>query len=248
MIIIAGDSWGCGAWTDLGPRPVNPNIPNDKPLLHGGLAQFISEAGHNVVNLSVAGGSNLQVARRIETWLERNPDVIVSNIIILQTEYTRDQRIKFPEDYDHIIHANSLRDIWISRFYQRLSHISTLSNSCVTLIGGMSDTFWFDDINREYPGIRLACQSLTTLLIENNPRVQYPIFSWYDGGYLSLIADIKNRIPVEEIPVLLKNLDHGYDRENLLYEHPEYFWPDGRHPNEAGHLKLYCYLKDNNYI
>lgn len=248
MIIVAGDSWGCGAWTDVGPRPVDPTIPNDNPLLHGGLAQFIKEAGHDVTNLSKGGSSNLQIVKRIRAWIDRNPDITVSNIIVLQTEYTRDSCQPFPGDLDNITASTSLANIWIARFYSNLSNIAMSTNCCVTLVGGMSDTPWFDDISQQYPGLRLACQSITNLLIKDDPRVLNPVFSWYDGSQLPIINEIKQRLSSHELEKFLDQLDQGYERETLLYSHPNYFWPDGRHPNEAGHLKLYCYLKDNNYI
>ena len=47
-IIIAGDSWGVGEWTD-GQRT------------HRGLEQYLSDAGHIVINLSRGGMSNMSI-------------------------------------------------------------------------------------------------------------------------------------------------------------------------------------------
>jgi len=49
LIIIAGDSWGCGEWeeTDTYPR-----------VVHSGISQYLKDDGYKVLNVS-RGGSNI---------------------------------------------------------------------------------------------------------------------------------------------------------------------------------------------
>jgi hypothetical protein len=42
---------------------------------------------------------------------------------------------------------------------------------------------------------------------------------------------------------LLTQLSLGEKRRALWVDHPEWFWPDGRHPNKEAHEQLYIFLK-----
>ena len=94
-IVIAGDSWGCGEWLR---GDLRKNVATD--IVHGGLAQYLTEDGHTVVNLSQGGASNTFIDSAISKHLEseslrdrENPD----KIIVFQTTYTRDYRFRFDE-------------------------------------------------------------------------------------------------------------------------------------------------------
>ena len=68
MIIVVGASWACGEWRS--PDQIDIYAPL---IEHKGLIQYIEESGKNVVNLAAPALSNLQIVKRLSTWVDRNP-------------------------------------------------------------------------------------------------------------------------------------------------------------------------------
>lgn len=239
VIIISGCSWSIGEWQrgDL----CNGEPSND--ILHGGVSQYINEnLNRTVINLGIPAGSNLQVANKIKGWLERNPNKTIEKIIIFQTDYVRDVPMIFHEDYDNYRTSAEFASLLISRFYSRLSEISSLANCSIYLVGGLSDIPQFDNIEQYYPGLIIACHSLTNLVIYNNPIAETPVLSVYPKQVVGFIEKLKSKLSTDEIENLINEINLGIDRESKFFENPEYFWPDGRHPNRVAHKKLYDFL------
>lgn len=233
--LINGDSWGCGEW-NRGDLP-GPGV------IHTGLEQYIKDCGHHVWNISVGGSSNYQIANRLDLWLIRHPEEIVDYILIFQTDPVRDSSMLFDEDFDRITCADSLLNIWISRFYSQLSKISQKANCPIVLIGGVSDTMWLTNMEIHYPGVSVGCQSMVNLIINNTHRVDEPVVSWYGAPSVDLIKRIKKELSETEIVKLCNQIDKGMERQDLVFGSPEYFWPDGVHPNRLGHKILFDFLK-----
>ena len=244
MIIISGCSWSCGEWA--ADHSAEYKIPQ---LQHGGLGQYIEEKlGRTVLNLGIPAGSNLQSAKRVETWLDRHPTADIEHIIMFQTEWDRDYKMIFEDDFRVIEHASTLPGRWTARYYSRLSELAKVAGCVVSLIGGLSDTICLDSFETEYPGVRLVCQSMTNLLINDQHTVGVPVLSWYNKKSIQLIELIRSHLTEEQIPDLLNMIDLGFERENLVFQHPEWFWPDGNHPNRLAHLKLYDFLVAQGYL
>lgn len=238
-ILIAGDSWGCGEW----------NI-ECSAVLHKGLEQYLVDDGYTVINLSKGGISNLDIVNRLTHWFERFDDVSVSKIFIFQTEFTRDfkhdvMQQHFNTDDWCIESVDELASIWIERFYQRLSELAQEKNCKVYLLGGVSDTIRFDSMENDYPMCNIACQSVVNLLVNNDSSVNQPVFSWFLKTDTKLIEKLKKFTNVEK---LIEYINLGIERESVLTEHPELFYPDGRHPNRNGHKILYDFLKRENLV
>jgi lysophospholipase L1-like esterase len=238
--ILAGDSWGCGEW-------MRGDLLNPKKLkAHGGFAQYLEEAGHTVVNLSIGGASNTYVSQSLEFYLSR--EIIkgtndkINGIFVVQTTYTRDYRFRYDEDYNKIEHANSLADIWLARFYSRLTETAQKYQIPVFLIGGHCDTVWLDNFEEFYPGVKIVCQSMINLIINSNHRVDVPIFSWYGASDVPLVNEIKQHLNSEQLLQFLNLIDLGYQRQISLSLYPEYFFPDGVHANREGHKILFDFL------
>lgn len=242
MIIIGGCSWGKGEWAR------GDSVSNGSPIMHDGLTQYIKNTGQTVLNLSIPGGSNYSSAYAINTWFERNPEHQVDQIFVFQTDYARDSQMIFEEDLTKIEHANSLANIMIARFYHRLIEISNNYNVKIYLIGGVSDTLSPDLVRSHYAPLEVVCQSMTNLLINNNHLINDPVLSWYAAPEISLVKKIKEKLPEDQIVKLIQEIDKGISRENLIFSTPEYFWPDGIHPNRLGHKKLFDYLVNTGYI
>lgn len=239
MILISGCSWSRGEW-QRGDLRVGDKT---KDILHPGLAGYMEESGHRVTNLGIPAGSNLQVANYIHGWRKRNPDVTVDKIFIFQTEYNRDMVMKFDEDWDNITRHDSLCNIMIARFYHRLIEY-TKDVGQVYLIGGLSDTLDPDLVKKHYAPLEVVCQSLTNLVVNDDHKIDSPVFSLYQPSKIIMdqIKEIKKRLPSDQLEEFLKDIDRGLERENLVFKNPEYFWPDGIHPNRVAHKKLFDFL------
>jgi hypothetical protein len=239
MILIAGDSWGCGEWP-RGDLANKRNLATDV-VLHGGLGKYLQDAGTEVVNISVPAGSNFGTARAIEAYLSRFGSNSVECVYAFQTEYTRDYWFKFDEDYANT-EFSAYSGIFISRFYSMLSRLAKEYNVKIKLIGGCSDTLWFDDIDDCYPGIEIVCQSITNLVVNNTHRIEVPVLSWYSANSINFITEVKRAIKHAELINLEAAINLGFEREALLAQYPEYFFPDGVHANRLGHKILFEFL------
>lgn len=239
--LMVGDSWGCGEWDK--DCSFNP---------HRGLDQYLTEAGHTVVNISNQGISNQDIYQRIETYFRRHPQHDIDLIFVFQTEYNRDY--KHAQGWETHLESNDWNEIkepqdvamrWVSRFYRNLSDISQKVDCPVYIIGGHSDTLWLDNMEQYYPGCRIVCQSMTNLILQNNHRVEQPVLSFYEQRTEELVQKIKSKLlDSDSITKLIDLIDQGYQRESLLRENPQYFYPDGIHPNRQGHKILYDFIKE----
>jgi hypothetical protein len=233
----------------MGEWRVGHNLDSDHPPQnHGGLGQYIQEAGFDVLNLGIPAGSNLLAAKRVQTWLERNPSQHIDKIIMFQTEWDRDHKRIIAEDFSNLHDINSLLQRWVSCYYYMLSDTATMARCEVVLVGGIADTLWLDDFSKCYTGVSIGCQSMTNLVTVGNDRVDKPVLSWYSKYSVPLIEQIKSRLPEHRLPELLDMIDLGFERENWIFQHPDMFWPDGIHPNRQAHKILYDFLVSKGHL
>ena len=240
--LIAGDSWGCGEWELVDKNCV---------LSHPGLEQYLKDEGLDVINLSKGGSSNFDTVTRLSSWFDRFSDDPISGIFVFQTEYTRDYK-HYRMQADHGADAwnikkfSDLSDKWIGRFYVRLSEIAQNYQCKIYLIGGISDTLWVNNMDSVYPGCHILCQSLTNLLLYNEHRIASPVLSWYSKNDENLLNRVKPLI--KDTKQMLKAITMGFERESLLRENPDLFYPDGIHPNRQGHKMLFDFIKNQNLL
>jgi hypothetical protein len=237
-ILIAGDSWGRGEW----------NL-ECTTVLHSGLQHYLENDGYTVTNISKGGNSNLDTVDRLSHYLDHYSTQLPDLTLVFQTEYTRDfkhhamQQDFGSADFSHIKTIDDLIGCWIERFYMRLSELSVRCQVPIFIIGGCSDTMAFDNMNLDYPGCTIACQSMVNLIIEGCASISSPVFSWYNSDTEALVTKVRTVIDTKNADEILKEIDKGYERCCLLKENPEYFYPDGKHPNKLAHRILYDYLQ-----
>lgn len=238
-VVIAGDSWGKGEWT-----PCDPPGSGKSEITHRGLEQYLIDDGHEVYNISHGGISNQAIVQRIESWMSKFHDRGVDMILVFQTEYVRDQDLNFFVNWDQVTRATDLADVCLSRMYARLSEISIKYNVPIYLIGGVVDTMWLDRWHEHYPGVTVICQSMYNLILHGDPRIEYPVYSWYSSATEEIVKRLKKHLPSHELEHLLALLAQGFYRQSSVFETPQYFWPDGMHSNRHGYLILYKFLQD----
>lgn len=233
-ILVSGDSWSLGEWSE-----------GSLTLQHGGLAQYLSDDGHNVVNLGLSASSNRESLLRVTNFLSSNPHLSAckKQLVIFQTEWTRDFPYMDKEDQDYYDQPLTLMHRVISRFYYDLSALAQRFDLDIKVIGGASDTLMLDDFTTIYPRVEIVCQSLVNLLINKSHVISNPVFSLFSYSnradeFLKLF-----KYHARDLEELMNEIDRGQQRVTDLKEHPEHFYPDGVHPNRSAHKILYDYLK-----
>lgn len=242
MIIVAGDSWGCGEWTEGSTFAVS----------HGGLCDFLSSK-HTVVNLSRPGGSNWQSYDRIKNFFDSGCSSLitdpVTHIFVFQTEWWRDFRLStaFPSNNQNLYDFSVLQYTTVTEviynWYYRLSDLAQAHSIRIGLIGGISDTEYFDNFEIEIPGVFVACQSLVNLCINDNHRVDSPCYGAISAAVVEQLKKYNNS--AQEIQQLTQYINQALSREHDLKLHKKWFWPDGHHANRSAHHRLYNLVKSS---
>jgi hypothetical protein len=252
MIIIAGDSWGAGEW-------------NNFVIQHAGLAQYLTDDGYQVVNLSRPGGSNYDTWNRLENFLMSNPYAKIEKIFVFQTEWERELLLQTKEILPNISAAKVLNSVGITyidpdreladqlkietanglgtalmlNFYQQLSRLSGIYSVEFDVIGGCADAMIVD-----VGGVRIACQSFVNLLINSTPIISNPVYTLYQ--HKTVLEFVKSNLDsAAELKELLYYIDRAEARLEMFKSNPDWFYPDGAHPNRTGHRVLYKFLREN---
>ncbi len=239
MIIIAGDSWGCG---EVGvPDDTGPFVQFGS-VTHTGLEQYLQDDGYTVINLSVGDASNTDVWNQLNNSLNTLKSVgkvsDVDSIFVFQTEWHRCYRRRLP--LNSVIDIDYIRRI-ISGYYYRLSGLALKYNVRIGLIGGCSDVLWLDAFEKEYPGVFIACQSMINLCLNDNHRTENPLFDLLPD--LPIIDKMKSN-NFENTGFLLTQLTDTSERRDNMSQCPQFFAPDFVHANRFAHEKLFNILRE----
>ena len=224
---------GCGEWTG-------------QAVSHGGLAQYLVDDGHTIINLSKPGGSNHETFDRLRSFFISN--LCIQNkikcVFAFQTEFLRDYRFFTPEELNSelILGYQTIRDRWTARFYMDLSALSTAYNIPIYLIGGCSDTDWFEQFEIEHPGLKVVCQSMTNLLYSNSNRIDVPIYEQFIMN-TKIVERIKPYCNSKDLDLLVNDLgNYNTRREQYCSMKGILFCNDQLHPNRHGHKILFDFL------
>jgi hypothetical protein len=246
MLAIAGDSWGCGVW---GVEAPPPGIKD--PIF----SRLFVEAGVETVNVSKPGGSNTESCARLRDLIITNPHLKIDQALVFQTDYIRDildqidQARRVPNIAAPVLdNYQQILSVTLSKYYCQLNNISTTYGVQIQLVGGCSDTIWLDNFTEKYPGVNIACQSITNLLVTGSARTESPTFSTYNNAYLSIVQQLRQNSTQLELEQLVKSIDLGQLRNQTWKSNPDWFFPDGIHPNEQGCTALVNYLMSNQHI
>jgi hypothetical protein len=245
MIIVTGDSWACGEW-------------DDHIVKHYGLVQYLRDYGKSTISLGVGGSSNYQAFLRLEQFLNSGiNDYLVEQIeliLFFQTDWSRDYQNRFsyendtncPIQYRFKNYNTDLAQITISQWQYCLVNLANKFKIKIGLIGGCSDTMWLDQFEKEYPGLFIACQSMTNLCINKDHRVSDPVQGFYHQDLISVIKPYINNLEIMDF--LSKEIEKSESRLELWKKNPNLFWPDGTHGNRLAHKLLFDHLCSMKYI
>ena len=133
-------------------------------------------------------------------------------------------------------------DVPITDWYVRLSVLAKDYSVRFGLIGGITDTLPHNEVEDKFYGLYVACQSFTNLLLSDNDQTERPVFLIRPHReYIKY--HFEQDTPTEK---LVEMLDRINARMDAWKKNPQWFWPDGCHPNRLGHEKLYQFLKSCN--
>lgn len=246
ITVISGCSWSVGEWPDH-------SIAGD-PINHGGITQYLHDDGKLVVNVGLSGSSNRESYLRTRAFFFANRHLLTAEktqVLIFQTEWTRDFPYMDAEDQDYYDQPVVLMTRIISRFYYDLSALAQEFNLDIKIIGGAGDAVVIDDFSTMYPGVEVVCQSMTNLIVNGNPLINDPVFSMFSmtnqtEEFLTLFK--KHTSDPSQMELLFAEIEKGQNKENVLRQNRQYFYPDGTHPNRQGHRILYDYLREKHLI
>jgi len=241
IILVSGDSWAAGE------LPVNQN----DSIKNVGVCKQFLDYGYQVRNLAKPGGSNLESIDRINDYLNCNQHEIsnIKFILFWQTEFFREIWY-FPPDKvtENLKHGYLyLKDQWIYHPYHKLTQLSQKWKLPVYIIGGCSDTVWFDKFEKDFPGIKIICQSATNLILQQNHRITDPVFCEFIPGLIEkydFLNLVKKNISHSDLEILLHDMQLGKQRLEQFHNNRNYFYPDGIHPNANAQTIIFEFLCD----
>ena len=223
-IIITGCSWGCGEW-------------NHGDIAHGGLAEYLTQDGCNVVNLSEPSSGPIHLINPLNRFLEYNSHLDIEHIFLIQSDIGRNFTTRVgtgnnrPQHddiavvwNDQLTLENNIKGIY-RQFYSRLNVIGKYRKKSFNLIGGLSDLVI--DYANDFENLNFLIPSWQSLL---NPEHTTTYLDQIGLEYLDKHFQNKQEI----VPFI----DNCLKMRDFLSSNKEFCWPDGMHPNRLGHRVL----------
>lgn len=230
MILIAGDSWGCGEWS------------SNEGITHGGLAQCLIDNNLPVVNISLPGGNNDEIVAYTKFFLKNNRHLKISKVVLFQTDILRRPN---PPDL-----SRGWLDFKTALCYGYFNKIQDIARSFeiqFLTVGGLADIAISEQELNLLPNVSIACQSFTNLIFNDSAAIVKPITSNFGYDTMHGINKIKSYSTADDIEILLEDIEEQRHRQDVINSNKQWF-PDGSHPGRGAHKKLFDYLLSNNYL
>jgi len=220
-LIIAGDSWGCGAWSTA----ISNNMPADDYLTESFSKWF------NVTNLSAGGESNSGIYRNLRSYFNTRTRTSIKDmtILVIQTEPSRDiffridwflknPKCKIFEKVDFKEYCETV----INLYYYNLNALAIDYGVIINVTGGCSDVD--DAIIAKYSNLNVVCSSFYKLI---DADYQSNITSATFQVEKLLTSFSKNNLVVTSAAVAKNKIQWDY-RENYFGWYPD------NHPSKKG--------------
>ena len=157
MIVIIGDSWGCGEWNFI-PGVVGATIT------HTGLEQYLLDAGHLVTNLSGSNKMNEEALEFLENYLDKNlaPKTVCWFVTCPLRTTTR---YIYNDPYDFGVSQ-------LTTQFKYVDQLATKNNIKVYAFGGLCDLP--DELmQQQLDNITIVIPSVSSLVIEDFPKSMF---------------------------------------------------------------------------
>ena len=231
-IAIFGDSFANGETADI-PK-----------LNHLGLTQYLFDDGHFVVNFSRQGNTNNGVIEDYPFHIRQNEHLKFDIALVFETESSRSTS----DWINYIKSGMSVKSVdthMSKKYYEELLTQQKQFGVPIYLIGGTTDTL-SPEVIKEC-GLKSACQSLVNLVLTGEHLIKEPILSFvFPLPAYDILDECEDLIDDKEYFLKIEKM--GNDRYQLMLDNPEYFYPDGVHPNRKAYKILFNHLKESNII
>lgn len=230
MILIAGDSWGCGEWSI------------DSGITHGGLAQHLIDNNLPVVNISLPSGNNDKITSYVKFFLKNNQHLKISKVVLFHTDILRT-----PNPPDLSRGWLDFKTATTFGYFRNIQDLAQTFEIQFLVVGGLGDILFSQEDTKRYPNIVLACQSFTNLIFNDFAGIDNPIVSGFGYDSMHSINKIKSYSTADDIEMLLADIEEQRQRQDVINSNKQWF-PDGSHPGRDAHKKLFDYLLSKNYL
>lgn len=222
-ILLAGDSWGCGVWAK--------NKKNETPtVIHRGIEQFMSDDGHEVVNISQGGFANYEIINKMKSVINDNFDYI----FYIQTDPLRDhfkssifqkKEIWFT-DYQSLLEINNKLML---DTYNKLNNFG----KTIHMIGGCSKVE--SNMLEQFSNLKLVLCSIPEFICDGYtaPKIFFTQKWWRD--------ELDDRWSLETLDKIIEQ----QDKWHWLGKNCSHFKEDRYHSDRHGYEKVYNYIKEN---
>jgi len=196
-------------------------------LLHRGLEQYFVDDGHTVINISIGGGSNVNIINRLTNLV--NQQIGHSLIIWIQTDPFRDLHpyTNFKKDFSTYEQLILWQTSQLNSIYTQLNELG----SKIYMLGGCSKLNL--SLLSEHKNLVPLFESITEFLLPSYTHPEIWCSDWYKL--------IDKQFDIDSINKLVYNKKI----QDSLLDYPDLFWPDGRHPNRFGYKKIFDYINEN---
>lgn len=252
-ILIAGDSWGVGVWQK--PKVRSHFIKmggfrvDQLGLIHQGLTYFLREKGHEIVNPSFSGATNLQIYDLIKT---HNPDNF-DYTFVYYTNPLRDLYKNF-ESADYKLNVDLLKELPVLEKYfnaeDRTLTIQDYMDMHSLLISHYKQKIEDLTYNKSLYYIGGHCKIPNFFSSSKKIKILFSsLREYFYQDYVHPESIYEFKMPKELLPKFdIQVLDRLKSEYDYYYNFPniqrEYFFPDGYHLNLKGHKILSDYLHD----
>ena len=158
MIVIVGDSWGCGEW-----KPLQGPNKDQLRVTHFGLEQYLKDSGRNVKNLSGGNFQNDQAIKGLETYLNDNPSP--TSIIWFVTCVLRSPLQHIDDPYEFGMYK-------LKTEFNYINQLAKKHNTKVYAIGGLCD-LPPELIQTKFDNLLILIPSMSSLVLENFPQSMF---------------------------------------------------------------------------
>jgi hypothetical protein len=243
--IVKGDSWpNVPKFSNLDSLP--PNILEELKLfgfdgisslsksigthvvLHKGLEQYFIDDGFPVINISIGNDSNFSIINRLSNLVSGKEDDFL--IIWIQTDPLRDLR-PYKDFKNKFKTYSQILDYQTQHLYNAYAKLDAL-NTPIICLGGCSK---LDMVQiKKFTNLNPLIPSIIEWLIS-----QYTMPTTYCSFVSAEVtfSDWTNLIGKQFDLDSLDKLVYNKKIQDSLRDYPEFFWPDGAHPNRKA-LKL----------
>jgi len=230
MILIAGDSWGCGEWSST------------EGITHGGLAQHLIDNNLPVVNISLPGGNNDEIVAYTKFFLKNNRHLKISKIVLFQTDILRR-----PNPPDLSRGWLDFKTALCYGYFNKIQEVARSFEIQFLVVGGLADIAVSEEALNLLPNVSIACQSFANLIFNDCTDIVNPITSSFGYDSVHGVNKIKSYSTADDIEILLGDIEEQNQRQDIVNSNRQWF-PDGSHPGRDAHKKLFDYLLFNNYL